>query len=152
MNLNSNTSISLACLSALWGLAATPQSLAACANAQTATALRWDPILRQQWLTTTDCNHPEHPPQARLSFSSTLLPQLPVTHSIPQPNKPLIVHAGDPIHLSSRESSTRMELTATAEESGALGATIHVRFSLPNESTTELHGIVRGPGDVELKP
>lgn len=142
-------SVSLACLTALWGLAATPQSLAVCANAQTSTALHWDPILHQQWLTTTDCNHPERPAQATLTTTSTPLPQ-----TIAQPNKPLIVRAGDRIRLWSVESSTRMELSATAEESGALGASIHVRLepTAINETRPELRGIIRGPADVELRP
>jgi hypothetical protein len=144
-----NKSLSLACLTALWGLTATPQSLAACANAQTSTALHWDPILHQQWLTTTDCNHPERPAQARLTTTSTPLPL-----SITQPNKPLVVRAGDRISLWSVESNTRMELSAIAEESGALGASIRVRLqsAASNESSPELRGIVRGPANVELRP
>jgi hypothetical protein len=147
--ISSNKSVSLACLTALWGLAATPQSLAACANAQTSTALRWDPVLRRQWLTTTDCNHPERPPQATLTTTSTPLP-----HTITQPNTPLVIRAGDRIRLWSVDRNTRTELSAIAEESGALGASIRVRLEpiSTGETRPEFRGIVRGPANVELRP
>jgi Chaperone for flagella basal body P-ring formation len=146
MNLNPSKSVSLACLTALWGLASTTQSLAVCANAQSATALRWDPVLHQQWLTTTDCNHPERPVRATLTLSSTPLPQtVPVA-------RPLVVRAGERIRLWFQQSNTRMELSGIAEGSGAIGDTVRVRLT---QSTTgqiepELQGIVRGPSEVEL--
>jgi len=148
MQSNSSKSISLACLTALWGLAATPQSLAACDNAQRAITLRWDPVLRQQWLTTTDCNHPERPAQAKLSFSA-----IPLHQTIARPSAPLAVHAGDRVRLWSQQNNTRMELTGTAEESGAIGSTIHIRLSQSpsSENEPELQGIVRGPSEAELK-
>lgn len=149
MNPKASKSISLACLTALWGLASTPQSLAACANAQTATALRWDPVLRQQWLTTVDCNHLERPAQSKLTFTSTPLPK-----TIRSLEKPLTIRAGDRIRLTYHQSTTRMELTGIAEESGATGSTIHVRLtqSTSNTNIPELRAIVCGPAEAELQP
>lgn len=149
MNPKISKSISLTCLTALWGLTATPQSLAACANAQTATALRWDPVLRKQWLTTVDCDHPERPAQARLSSTSHASAQ-PVSRS----DTPLTIRAGDRIRLTYQQSTTYMELSGIAEESGTTGSTIHVRLmqSTSNTNIPELRAIVRGPADAELQP
>lgn len=149
MTSNPSKSISLACLTVLWGLAATPQSLAACANAQTATALRWDPVLHQQWLTTTDCNHPERPSHAKLTFTSAPPPQ-----TVTQQDKPLTIRAGDRIRLTYHQTNTRMELTGIAEESGATGAAIRVRLAqaASDTSATELKAIVRSPSQAELQP
>ncbi len=148
MKSNPSKSISLACLTALWGLAAMPQSLAACANAQTATAIHWDPVLHQQWLTTTNCSHPERPAQAKLMFTSTSRSRS------TQPDKPLAVRAGDRIRLTYHQSTTRMELTGVAEESGAVGSTIHARLAQPTPSANipEAKAIVRGPSEAELQP
>lgn len=146
--MHSSKSISLACLTALWGLSSTPQSLAACVNAQSATVLHWDLVLHQQWRTTTDCDHPERPARAMLTYSSTPLPK-----TIQHPSRPLVVRAGDRIRLWSQQNNTRMELTGIAEESGAVGSTVHVRLttSASAEDEPELQGIVRGPSEAELQ-
>lgn len=149
MNPKASKSISLACLTALWGLAATPQSLVACTNAQSAAALRWDPILQRQWLTTTDCRHPERPAQARFVSTSATPSQIAT-----RPDKPLTIRAGDRIHLIYIQSTTRMELAGIAEENGTTGSTIRVRIT---PSTSEGNApvrkaIVTGPAEAELQP
>ncbi|WP_263365857.1 flagella basal body P-ring formation protein FlgA [Edaphobacter bradus] len=146
--------VQLACLTALWGLAATPRSFAVCINAQDAAAVRWDPILHQQWRTTTDCEHPERPAQSRLIASSwTLARTNPTANLASKPTAPLVVRAGERVHLWGQEANVRMEITGIAEESGAIGSFVHVRLTQPTAGVSEqqLRGIVRGPSNVEMQ-
>jgi flagella basal body P-ring formation protein FlgA len=148
-------SISLACLTVLWGLATTPQSQAACANAQKAIRVHWDPVLRQSWVTTFNCDHPERPAQAARVVSQVqgLFDTKGRVDEIAVRTSP-IVHAGETVLLWSEERNTRIEVSGTAEENGAIGDTIHVRLT-QNTSVAivpQLVGVVRGAGNVEMLP
>lgn len=144
-------SIFLTVLIALWGLTAVPQSLAACINAQSNAVIRWDPILHQRWLTTTDCEHPERPAQGKLLPASNA--HAANSHAL-QPNAPITVHAGDQVSLWSQEDQVRIETTAIAEESGATGDTIRVRLlqAAAGEQQRQFSGTIRGPYNVEMQP
>ena len=142
-------SIPLACLTALWGLAATSQSLAACASAQSATVIHVDPILHQRWAITSDCDNPAHPAQAK-----------PLSLPAPEPLRPtppkasVVVRAGNRVRLWAHQENLNIEITGIAEENGAIGSLIHIRLTQLNsgESAMQIPGIVRGPFDVEMQP
>jgi hypothetical protein len=142
-------SIQLACLTALWGLAATPQSLAACASAQSAAVIRVDPILHQRWAITSDCDQPTHPAQAK---PLTLPAAEPVRTT--RRTAPVTVHAGDRVRVWTRQPNLTIEISGVAEESGAIGSLIRIRLAQlsAEQSTTQIAGIVRGLDDVEMQP
>jgi hypothetical protein len=148
-------SISLGCLTALWGLAATPQSQAACANAQKAIRVHWDPVLHQSWVTTFDCDHPERPAQAArvVSQAQRFIDMKGRVEQTAVKTSP-IVRAGETVLLWSEERNTRIEVSGTAEENGAIGDTIHVRLTQNTSAAIvpQLVGVVRGAGNVEMLP
>jgi hypothetical protein len=148
-------SIPLACLTALWGLAATAQSQALCANAQRATSVHWDPVLHQSWLKTLDCDHPERPAQATRDASRVMPPSENDSRlSEPTGKTSPVVRAGETVRLWSEERNVRIEVAGTAEESGAVGDTIRVRLTQNASAATkpQVLGLVRGAGNVEMLP
>ncbi len=146
---NPAKSIQLACLTALWGLTATSQSLAACANAQSATVIHVDPILHQRWAITSDCEHPAHPARATPLSLPASEPLRPV-----RLQAPLAIHAGDRVRLWTKQQDLSIEITGIAEESGAIGSIIHIRLTqlTSDETAMQILGVVRGPFDVEMQP
>ena len=65
-----------------------------------------------------------------------------------------VVHAGDLVQMWSQEENLRIEASGRAQETGTTGSVVHVRllhsgFDPGQEQT--LIGIVRGPGDVEIR-
>jgi hypothetical protein len=67
----------------------------------------------------------------------------------------MVVRAGDVVRLWHREDYLNIEVTAVAQESGALGQAIRVRMVYPKNGETreerQFTGIVRGPSDLEMQ-
>jgi len=125
--------------------------------------MRWDPVLRRGWATVANCAHPEWPaielPVSGLPRDAAgwrqgvrdgvqddaqrVLPAL------------LVVKAGDVVQLWSQEGDLRIEVAGRAEQSGAVGATVRVRLTrrspLGPQIEEQMSGVVRGPGNVEMK-
>ena len=118
-------------------------------------AARWDPILRQRWLTIASCNHPERPPFALLTHEVMDRPSFLRDNQILKEGfhavSPL-VRAGDIVRLWRQEDNVRIEVAAVSEESGGLGNTIRVRLvQAPNPMVQQFIAVIRGPADVELQ-
>jgi len=117
-----------------------------------------DPLLHRSWAMIASCGHPDRP------WIAMLLPEMKLrgalssfdsrtdhSQSTPFP----VVHSGDLVQLRGSEKNLRIEVAGKAEESGTVGSIVHVRminsgFDIGREQT--LTGIVRGPGDVEIRP
>jgi len=120
--------------------------------------IRRDPLLHQRWAIVASCRHPERPLIAMLlpeQRGDALRASKSNSTEDRRPNPFPIVHAGDLVQLLVSEKNLRMEIAGKAEESGALGSTVHVRqlnsgFDIGREQT--FVGIVRGPGKIEIQP
>lgn len=128
-------------------------SIPAAAEGYRIATVRWDPLLNQRWATIASCAHPERPTfalrlpdaqgsSAKTGLTGSALPPFPV------------VHAGDLVQMWSQEQNLRIEAAGRAEETAAAGSRVRVRllhtgFDLGEEQT--LVGIVRGPGNVEIR-
>ncbi len=132
--------------------------------------VRWDPVLRQSWAVLESVGHPERP------YVSVLVPlsaretsiaraqsgiappaQLAQTSLYTAPNQfgsAPVVHAGDQVTLWSEERNLHVQLTAVAEQNGAVGDRIRLHIlgvSMGWEQTPQrLTGTVRGAGSVEM--
>jgi Chaperone for flagella basal body P-ring formation len=119
--------------------------------------LRWDSVLRRSWAVFANPAHPERP--------AVVVPAEPAeaaraeaefagrgTEARPVP----VVHAGDRVRLWSAERNLRLQLTAVAEEDGAVGELVRVRIAgaawAVDAAAQTLRGVVRGAADVELEP
>ncbi|TCK75490.1 flagellar basal body P-ring formation chaperone FlgA [Acidipila rosea] len=126
---------------------------------------RWmDATLHRKWAVVADCDHPAQPWRiidegsgvALTAQSRNTAPEvLPARKESPRiaPVAALelsrVIRAGSAVELWKQNGDTRIELSGTAVESGDVGSIIRVRIS---GSVKQLHGIVRGPGSVELSP
>ena len=120
--------------------------------------IRRDPLLHQRWAMVASCGHPERPLIAMLlpEQRAGAVPASKSNSTEDRRSNPFpIVHAGDLVQLLVSEKNLRMEIAGKAEESGALGSTVHVRqlnsgFDIGREQT--FVGVVRGPGKIEIQP
>ncbi|NYF80154.1 hypothetical protein [Granulicella arctica] len=123
--------------------------------------VRWDPLLRQSWAVVRSCDHADWP----LLVMRTNLPASPrmVITDLSSTGRGdagmPIVRAGDLVRLWRIDEHAHLELMATAEENGAVGARVRVRLVAPKDGDAQwvqpvqyLAGVVRGPADVELEP
>ncbi len=129
--------------------------------------VRWDPVLRQSWTVLEDKGHPEWPLQGHLT--QTAAPVAPGTGSAGpaaasaqagagaapvRPTMP-VVHYGDQVTLWRTETNVRLQMSAIAEGSGAVGQQVPLRIVGAGANGSEgfkATGIVRGPSDVEMEP
>ncbi len=110
--------------------------------------VRWDAVLGQRWEMVASCEHPEQPAFAILANEAiTGKPAYQRTDdSAP------VVRAGDVVRLWRQEEKLRIEMTAMSEESGGMGKAIRVRVMGANSVERQFVGVVRGVGDVEMRP
>ena len=131
--------------------------LTATSDVSRAKTVRWDPILRQRWITLEHCDHPERPAFARRGLDSIL-----DTASLPQPDQKEMFHAslpivraGDVVRFWRHEDHLRIEVLAVSQESGGLGTSVHVRLiradTAEQQPERQLSGVIRGPADVEMQ-
>lgn len=107
-----------------------------------------DATLHRRWAVMVDCNHPDRPwtlqtapPQVK---ESTLRrPQLSLKPAKAVP----VVRAGAKVRLWRNAVGASIDLSGTAQESGIIGQTIHVRTG---QHGPVLEGKVSGAGSVEL--
>jgi hypothetical protein len=119
------------------------------------TALRWDPLLQQQWAILSSCEHPELPP-----FT------LPVSergnrHTGATKTSPSIIHTGDVVRVWSQEAFVRIEMTGVAEGNALLGDRVRVHMLRPSTEVSAgtsfvsnvetLSGVARGVHEVEIE-
>ncbi|MEO8736552.1 MAG: flagella basal body P-ring formation protein FlgA [Edaphobacter sp.] len=121
------------------------------------TSVHWDPVMRQNWATIANCEHPEWPEASlRVGETNGALSRSVIQVSEEHSPKLPIIRAGDIVRLWRQEDLLRIEVTGVAEESGSVGKTIRVRLLRRNtddQSQEEQYtGIVRGPSDVEMLP
>lgn len=128
-----------------------------CVGGYRVAGIRRDAVLGRTWIVMASCTHPERP-VSLLAVPGEVTPGPERATSVaPAKTLPveILVRAGDEVRAWSNERRVRMEVTAVAEESGGLGATIHVRVKAhPAESGSEPQRftvLVRGRGDVEMK-
>ena len=119
-------------------------------------ALRWDPLLQQQWAIVVSCTHPELPPltlrvpgggNRRAASMNTALP---------------VIRRGDAVRVWSQKPFVRIERNGIAEGDAALGEIVRIRIIKPlsndvegtgiSNTTETLPGIVRGRHEVEIEP
>lgn len=120
-------------------------------------SVRWDSLQQQSWAVIASCDHPERP-------LVTMLMDLPL-RAVP-PHVILarayavvpVVRAGDLVRLWKIDHDAHIEMVATSEENGAVGARVRVRLATSTfgdgQVTQRMYfaGIVRGPADVEMAP
>lgn len=128
--------------------------------------VRWDGVLQQNWAVLENVEHPDRPLWSQLTapvapvLEASLSPlsgslrghALPV---VPSPPKPTVIHYGDPVRLWRIERNVRIDMKAIAEASAAIGdeVKLHIPSSGNNgDSGWRVVGVVRGPGEVEMKP
>ncbi len=128
-------------------------------------SVRWDAAQRQTWAVIRSCDHAERPTLAMLAdlphdapVALTVAGALPVAARIaPLNTTAAVVHAGEAVRLWRLDGQAHIELTATAEENGPLGAKVRVRLATAKEPDGQyaapkyVAGIVRGPADVEIE-
>ncbi len=132
--------------------------------------VRWDPVLRQSWAVLESVGHPERPYVSVLvplsardmSFagaqsgvaSSGQFTQAGLHAGSNQFALAPVVHVGDQVTLWSEEQNLHVQLTAVAEQNGAVGDRIRLHIlgvSMGWEQTPQrLTGTVRGAGSVEM--
>ena len=123
--------------------------------------LRWDPVLRRSWAIFANPAQPERPAVA--------VPAQPAESGVSEAEfarrnveaqlrravaQAPTVHAGDRVRLWSAEKNLRLQLTAVAQEDGAVGD--HIRLRIPggwagDTAEQALRGVVRGLADVEME-
>jgi hypothetical protein len=120
------------------------------------TKVQWDPVLQKKWTWVSNCKHPDWPMHALQSGSNGTSSESTGQSSSERIGPvPMVVRAGDVVRLWHREDYLNIEVTAVAQENGALGQAIRVRMVYPKnaEPQEEKHftGIVRGPSDLEMR-
>lgn len=126
--------------------------------------VHWDATLGSVWASLEDCAHPERPWAALRIKSATVRTTtqgvqenriagkiIPSTHIMPYTSPQPVVHAGDLVQLWQSGEWVRMELAAVAEQSGSTGENIWLRVKIAG-NFQQMHGVVRGPGSVEMLP
>jgi hypothetical protein len=127
----------------------------ACPSGYRVIAHHYDAELRKIWELQQNCLHPDWPAHSAVSsntapVSAKLTSLQLATVSIVQP---VLVHAGEPVHLWSQDASSRIEITGIAEQSARLGDRINVRITHQTESGVNIQhiaGTVRATDDVEI--
>ncbi len=128
-------------------------------------SVRWDAAQRQTWAVIRSCDHAERPALVMLADlphgASVAQPgsaALPLSAQIAQSNTAVaVVHAGEVVRLWRADTQAHIELVATAEENGVVGAKVRLRLMTPKDADGQyappryLAGIVRGPADVEME-
>ncbi len=124
------------------------------------TTLRWDPFLRHGWAVIQSCEHLERPSFMVQTDVAQAVPgsaSLSGTDDHAHMNQAVsVVRAGDLVRLWRTESSAHIEMMATSEESGGVGARVRVRLVTVRDDDGQvspplyLAGIVRGLADVEM--
>ena len=120
----------------------------------------WDPVLQRNWELRQDCAHPTWPPR---SFPTTATSAAitkgnpPAIGSEAAPNvMPLLMHAGDRVHLWMQNEMVRIEMSGVVEQSAHSGERVIVQVTRQNVeaglSVERIAGIVRGYEDVEIEP
>jgi hypothetical protein len=120
--------------------------------------IRWDAVLHQSWAVLEDVDHPERPLWAELAdlagsepvAASSFAGRSP--ESVPKPSV-AVIHYGDRVRLWRNESSVRIEMSAIAEGSAAVGDEVTLRLpgsGISGDTGWRVTGVVRGPGDVEM--
>ena len=111
------------------------------------------------WATVTDCGHPEHPAAMLLVVAGTNVPKS-LQSSRDSVVSALVMQAGMRVRLIVRDDLLRLEMTAVAQTSGAIGDRIRVRL-LPvsvnlgeatswSDSERFATGTVRSRDEVEM--
>ena len=121
---------------------AAPAAYAACGNA--GTVRDWG--LHRTWQVKRDCAHPDRPP-VLVEVPWTAPRERPLTAGGPSPSRAVLVRAGMRVALTWQDENSAGSLAGTALATASAGQTVTVRFG-----TAILHGVVRGPGRVELAP
>jgi hypothetical protein len=123
-------------------------------------ALRWDPLLGRGTILLAVCGHPDWPMQvisvvgdrgpvmARVRGGDAVAGAVTMAQTA-------VVHAGDTVRLWRQDRELHLEIAAVAEESGAVGRRIKLRplrsKGSEDGAVTEVLGVVRGAGDVEME-
>jgi hypothetical protein len=119
-------------------------------------AMRWDPVLRRSWAVYWDPAHPERPAVSVpvVGAAAAVEPVAQVAAAVQRPQS--VVHAGDQVRLWREERNLRLQLTAIAEENGAVGDPIRLRIPGASwggmQADQPVRGIVRGTDEVEMAP
>lgn len=130
----------------------------ACPSGYRVMSRHFDAELRKTWELRQDCAHPAWPSHSVVVQNEPLLAgnnsSLPLaTVAIVQP---ILVRAGEPVHLWSQDASSRIEIGGIAEQSARLGERINVRITYQSDDSgiaiQHIAGIVRGANDVEIAP
>ena len=121
-----------------------PQAWAGCALSGT---LR-DRGLHRAWRVERDCRHPERP-ATLVEIPWPVEAERALAAAVPPADRIALVRAGSQVLVSFGNASGEGRLLGVALTSGAAGERIAVRVRF---GAATLHGIVRGPGWVELAP
>jgi hypothetical protein len=123
--------------------------------------VRWDAVLKQNWAVLEDVQHPEYPlwsermdtvGPVELVDGTTVVARPAESVAPPKPYLAL-VHYGDRVRLWKIERNVRMEMSAIAEGSAAIGEEVKLRIpssGVDGDTGWRVVGIVHGPGDVEM--
>lgn len=116
------------------------------------TSVRWDPVLRQEWVMVMRCGHPEWPEIALPTRLSSRALNHETEKTLVRTVAP-VVGAGDKVRLWEREDALQIETVAVAEDSCGMGERIRVRLAWPGMESQErqMFGVVRGTADVEMQ-
>lgn len=123
--------------------------------------IRWDAVLHQSWAVLEDVEHPERPLWAELT--DLVGPGEPggvaavagrQSAIVPAPKPSItVIHYGDRVRLWRSENNVRIEMSAIAEGSAAVGDEVKLRLpgsGISGDTGWRVIGVVRGPGDVEM--
>lgn len=118
-------------------------------------AVQKDVVLGSRWGVTVRCDHPEWParmtvvPAGSSGVTEVLMRVAPAS-----PELVVRVRVGESVRLWREDAMARIETFGTAEESGAEGARVRVRFvrkaSDGGDAKGTVVGVVRGVGRVEM--
>jgi len=119
----------------------------------------YDAELRRTWELRQDCAHPDWPAHAVAITNSALhagnstSSSLVAVSTVPAV-QPILVRAGEPVHLWLQDAASRIEITGIAEQSAHLGERINVRITRQTEDTglaiQHIAGVVRASANVEI--
>ncbi len=123
--------------------------------------VRWDAVLRQNWAVLEDVEHPEYPLWSERMdtvgpvevVGGTTVVARPVETVAPPKPYLALVHYGDRVRLWRTEKNVRIEMSAIAEGSAAVGEEVKLRIpssGVDGDTGWRVVGVVHGPGDVEM--
>lgn len=136
------------------GIDGTFQSAALDLEGYRVAMIQTDALLGRRWAKIIDCAHPGWPAVEIAVPEQVTSAALHANGDVSEP-LPLVVRAGQRVHLWLQEDVSRIEATGVTEQSGVIGGRVTVRIA--NNSSDglrfrELKGIVRAPAEVELLP